>query len=82
MLDQLRKREDRPVRSAILPSSTLNETIAAVTGILGRDLDRIAIERAVIGLFFTGVKLTGGPGIAPGIAVGTPALEKPSGRKP
>jgi uncharacterized protein (DUF4213/DUF364 family) len=38
----------------------LNETIACVTDILGRELDNIAVERAVIGLFFTGVKLTAG----------------------
>jgi len=41
-------------------SAILNETIAAVTDILGRDLDAITVERAVIGLFFTGVKLTAG----------------------
>jgi hypothetical protein len=62
-------------------SAILNETIAAVTDILGRDLDRIAVERAVIGLFFTGVKLSAGPGIAPEIVVGAPALEEPSRRK-
>jgi uncharacterized protein len=38
----------------------LAETIAAVTEILGHDLDDIVVERAVIGLFFTGVKLTTG----------------------
>jgi uncharacterized protein (DUF4213/DUF364 family) len=38
----------------------LAETIAAVTDILGPELDEIAVERAVIGLFFTGVKLTTG----------------------
>jgi uncharacterized protein len=38
----------------------LAETVAAVTGILGPELDEIAVERAVIGLFFTGVKLTSG----------------------
>jgi uncharacterized protein (DUF4213/DUF364 family) len=42
-------------------SAILNETIACVTDILGRELDRITVERAVIGLFFTGVKLTAGP---------------------
>ena len=42
-----------PVHSAIL-----NETIDVVTDILGRELEGIAVERAVIGLFFTGVKLT------------------------
>jgi len=38
----------------------LTETIAAVTDILGTELDEIAVERAVIGLFFTGVKLDTG----------------------
>jgi uncharacterized protein (DUF4213/DUF364 family) len=38
----------------------LNETVAGVTDILGAGLDDIAIERAVIGLFFTGVKLSTG----------------------
>jgi uncharacterized protein (DUF4213/DUF364 family) len=38
----------------------LTETIAAIEAILGRDLDAIAVERAVLGLFFTGVKLTSG----------------------
>jgi uncharacterized protein (DUF4213/DUF364 family) len=41
-------------------SVILNETIACVTDILGRELEGIRIERAVIGLFFTGVKLTAG----------------------
>jgi uncharacterized protein len=48
------------VYSAIQPDGILNETIACVTDILGRDLDDIAVERAVIGLYFTGVKLTAG----------------------
>jgi uncharacterized protein len=38
----------------------LNETIAGVTDILGSELDEIAVERAVLGLFFTGVKLSTG----------------------
>jgi len=41
-------------------SPILNETIAGVTDILGRELGGITVERAVIGLFFTGVKLTAG----------------------
>jgi len=41
-------------------NAILAETITAVTEILGPELDRITIERAVIGLFFTGVKLTTG----------------------
>ncbi len=44
-----------------MQSAILNETIACVTDILGRDLQGIAVERAVIGLYFTGVKLTAGP---------------------
>lgn len=38
----------------------LTETIARIRDILGADLDRITVERAVIGLFFTGVKLDTG----------------------
>jgi uncharacterized protein (DUF4213/DUF364 family) len=38
----------------------LAETITAIEQILGPALDRIHIERAVIGLFFTGVKLDTG----------------------
>ena len=44
----------------ILPDGILTETVAAVTDILGRELDDIRVERAVIGLFFTGLKLTTG----------------------
>jgi uncharacterized protein len=43
-----------------MQSSILAETVAAVTEILGAKLDDIAVERAVIGLFFTGVKLSTG----------------------
>src|SRR5260370_23786306 len=38
----------------------LHETIAAIAAILGRELAGITVERAVIGLFFTGVKLSNG----------------------
>jgi uncharacterized protein (DUF4213/DUF364 family) len=41
-------------------SLILSETIAAIDAILGSDLDQIAIERVVVGLFFTGVKLSNG----------------------
>jgi len=41
-------------------SSILEETIARIGEILGPELDEIAIERAVVGLFFTGVKLSNG----------------------
>jgi uncharacterized protein (DUF4213/DUF364 family) len=43
-----------------MSSTILNETVAGVTDILGPDLDSIAVDRAVIGLFFTGVKLSTG----------------------
>lgn len=48
------------MQSPIPPKGILAETIAAVTDILGPELDDIAVERAVIGLFFTGVKLSTG----------------------
>jgi uncharacterized protein len=48
------------VKNPTLPSGILSETVAAVNDILGSELDEIAVERAVIGLFFTGVKLTTG----------------------
>lgn len=38
----------------------LAETIAGIQRTLGAELDRIVIERAVVGLFFTGVKLDTG----------------------
>jgi uncharacterized protein (DUF4213/DUF364 family) len=41
-------------------SPILAETIAAIGGILGRSLDAIRVERVVVGLFFTGVKLDNG----------------------
>src|SRR5712692_4308421 len=38
----------------------LRETLAVVSEILGPELESITVERAVIGLFFTGVKLSNG----------------------
>ncbi len=38
----------------------LRETLAAIPEILGSELDGLTVERAVIGLFFTGVKLSNG----------------------
>jgi uncharacterized protein len=38
----------------------LGETIAAIGAILGPELDEIVVKRVVVGLFFTGVKLTNG----------------------
>ena len=41
-------------------SSILEETIATIYAILGSELDEMTVERVVIGLFFTGVKLSNG----------------------
>jgi uncharacterized protein len=41
-------------------SSILDETIAVIGTILGSELDEITVERVVVGLFFTGVKLSNG----------------------
>lgn len=41
-------------------NSILSETLSAVGAILRSDLDQITIERVVVGLFFTGVKLNNG----------------------
>ena len=41
-------------------SSILAETIATIGAVLGPELDTIVVERAVVGLFFTGVKLANG----------------------
>ncbi len=40
--------------------SILGETVAALQAELGRDLQGLTVERAVIGLFFSGVKLSNG----------------------
>jgi uncharacterized protein len=40
--------------------SILRETIEAIGGILGPDLERIAVERAVVGIYYTGVKRDNG----------------------
>ncbi len=41
-------------------TTILRETLAAIPEILGPELDGLTVERAVIGLFFTGVKLSNG----------------------
>jgi uncharacterized protein (DUF4213/DUF364 family) len=46
--------------NAMHEQKILAETIAGIEHILGDDLDRICIERATVGLFFTGVKLNTG----------------------
>jgi hypothetical protein len=55
---QLRRAFEEPTTMQTEP--ILIETIARIQDILGADLDRITVERAVIGLFFTGVKLDAG----------------------
>ncbi len=45
------------LHSIIPPDGILNQTIAGVTDILGGELGGILVERAVVGLYFTGVKL-------------------------
>lgn len=44
------------------PGSILAETIGAIRETLGPDLDTITIDRVVIGIFFTGVRLSDGSG--------------------
>ena len=44
------------------PGSILEETIAKIWEILGSDFETITIERVVIGIFFTGIKLSDGSG--------------------
>jgi uncharacterized protein len=41
-------------------NSILSDTLTAMGAILGRDLDAITVDRVVVGLFFTGVKLDNG----------------------
>ena len=41
-------------------TTILRETLAAISEILGPELNDLAVERAVIGLFFTGMKLNNG----------------------
>ena len=41
-------------------TTILHETLAEISEILGPDHDGLTVERAVVGLFFTGVKLSNG----------------------
>jgi uncharacterized protein (DUF4213/DUF364 family) len=43
-----------------LSPSILDDTIATIGAVLGSELERITIDRVVVGLFFTGVKLDNG----------------------
>ena len=44
------------------PGAILMETGHDVRRILGSSIDRLTVERVVMGLFFTGVKLSDGTG--------------------
>jgi len=44
------------------PGDILKETMAAISTALEKDIETLTVERAVIGLFFTGVKLNNGEG--------------------
>src|SRR5580698_3260041 len=48
------------MRHLTIPATILAETISDIEQILGDEIDGITIERATIGLFFTGVKLNTG----------------------
>src|SRR5271165_623726 len=51
---------ERGETTEAVTGSILGDTIAAIGAILGPDLDDVTIERVVVGLFFTGVKLDNG----------------------
>jgi hypothetical protein len=44
----------------MMDNPILQETLDAIAQILGEERDRITVERAVVGVFFTGVKLDNG----------------------
>lgn len=50
------------MKSETKPSAILAETIDQIQTVLGEEMDAITVERVVIGLFFTGVKLSDGSG--------------------
>src|SRR6202007_2730519 len=51
-------RESETMHSETTP--ILHETLGTIREILGSELDGITVERAVVGLFFTGVELSNG----------------------
>ncbi len=53
---------NRVLKMAEKSNEILHETIDQVRAILGEGMNDITVERAVIGLFFTGVKLSNGEG--------------------
>lgn len=50
------------MKSAMKHSAILTETVAHIRSVLGDELDALTVERVVIGLFFTGIKLSDGSG--------------------
>lgn len=53
----------KPQTPAVAPQSTIiGETVEQIRAILGPKIDSLTVSRAVIGLFFTGVKLSNGAG--------------------
>lgn len=46
----------------VVQNPILQETVASVEQILGDDINTLTVERAVLGLFFSGVKLSDGSG--------------------
>ncbi|MCC6609709.1 MAG: DUF364 domain-containing protein [Burkholderiales bacterium] len=50
------------VSERVIPGGILGDIAAQVRAALGPRLDELAVERAVLGLFFTGVKLSDGSG--------------------
>src|SRR5437667_3921368 len=53
-------RRSPPDRTRVMNHSILRDTLEAIGEILAPELDRITVERAVVGVFFTGVKLSNG----------------------
>src|SRR6266481_5777077 len=53
-------RRSRPDRTGLMDKPILDETIETIEEILGAELNRLTVERAVVGVFFTGVKLSNG----------------------
>lgn len=50
------------MHSPDIPNAILAETITGIRSLLGAEMNDITVERVVIGLFFTGVKLSDGSG--------------------
>lgn len=60
--EEFNRYRNRALKMAEKSNEILQETIDQVKTILGEEMNDITVERAVIGLFFTGVKLSNGEG--------------------